>query len=227
MKTRYSSGGRLALQLAAWILLLCAANVSAGQISQFGTDLSVVDKVKQAAEDGLDRWLGAIPEQDMEHYGFSDGASFDGVTLGQPYCVHTLTPEALKSIQVDTDMSGLMTATNMWFVPLLQDGQARCMLTVDLMPEGWRAVAIGDLQVSRDLVDLQRQYADYDQAFLRVFQATADFLVVERDGQVQLAPFESSRRALGLTGTGQLLETVAVARQLAPIVQQNIEQHQR
>lgn len=227
MKSRYSFGRWLALHLAAWILLLSVASVGAGQISQFGVDLSVVGQVKQAADDGLDRWLQAIPEQDLEHYGFSGGSSFDGIMLGQPYCVHTLTPEALKSAENGIDISEVIVATNMWFVPLIQDGKARCMLTVDLMPEGWRAVSIGAYPVSRELVDLQRQFSDYDRAFLRVFQATADFLVVERDGQVQLAAFESSRRVLGLKDTGQLLETAAVAKQLAPLVQINIEQHQR
>ena len=147
------------------------------------------DEVKRAAEEGLPELLSVMPREELEHFGFKSVDELKIAALGEPYQVHTITPQDLKSYEKGTKLSSLISETNLWYFPIMVDGEARTILTVDFFEGRWQAVGIGDTPLARKLQSLSTQLpillrdkevnGVYSTKFVRIFQVYTDFLAVD------------------------------------------------
>ncbi len=140
-----------------------------------------------AAEAGLVRFLSEIPPEELVNFGFGEGETISGATIGNPWLLYTIRPNALLAASGGTDVGELITPTGLWFFPVILDGSARCILTVDVMDGKWEAVALGRSGLAGELEKISRQWPKakgYSPKLVAVYQATAYFFTVpERDSR--------------------------------------------
>ena len=204
---------------------------SSRQLDQFGYEGTVPDKVWEAAYNGLTPFLKSIPVQDLVHYGFPAGTGFEDISLGKPYRVHTILPEKLLHYSTNQDIRSLVTTTAMWFFPVLQKGEPRTILTVDLMDGEWQAVAIGSSGLMEQLYNMEQRWSDrnnYKRILVRVFQARSDIMLVSDGDELSIAPFGSAIIALGIEKSDpdaiKLYQVPEIMEKLVPVVQENVNQ---
>jgi hypothetical protein len=176
----------------------------AHRVYQYGFSNEVPSEVRQAAADGLEPLLSSIPKKNLAEYGFSGGIDRADITFGQPYRVFTINPDVLLESENGTDIQSMVDVTPMWFFPVLQEGQVRTILTVDRMNDAWQAVAIGSSGLAMQLKEAEKNWSDesgYNRAFVRIFQARSDVMLIMKDSELNVYPFQSARISLNLEGS--------------------------
>jgi hypothetical protein len=190
------------------------------------------DEVVQAAEEGLGPFLDAIPDRDLEHYGFENQEQLLQATLGKPFRVYTITPDKILNYSREMKLSSLISPTSLWFFPILYRGKARTILTVDSVNGQWKAVAIGSSGLAMQLEKVENMWPEsegHDHQFIRIFQAKSDLVVVSKKDTSELVPLKSAGMALKLKkvieGDYGLYSPLEVIPKLIPVVRENIEAH--
>ncbi len=202
---------------------------AAGNINQFGYEAVVPNDVWQAAREGLKPFLQAIPVRQMELYGFPQGTGFDGISLAQPYRVFTIHPVTLLNSKGDEDIRTIITPTQNWLFPVVQNGETRAILTVDLMNGKWKAVSLGCPKIAEELSQMEQAWPDingYRRILLRIYQAASDFLLIIKDASIEVSLFTSAQVSLNLPASAKgAFVTYApseIVQKLIPIVSQNL-----
>jgi len=200
-------------------------------LTRFGFIPEVPDAVTTAAQDGLHPFWEGIPGGDMERYGFPPGSDFENVSLGQPYRVMTISPETLFAYKAGDDIRSMLRATTMWFFPILHKGTPGAILTVDIMDDQWKAVAIGNAGLAAQLHELEQAWPEnggYEKVLVRIFQATSDIMIVINRGAVEVVPLESARISLDLFAPDRMAfdswRADEIVYRLIPVVRANINQ---
>ena len=160
---------------------------------------SAFEDVTEAALQGMEGFLKAIPPQDLKQYGFTQGTT-DGSVLMDPYRVYTIEPAVLLAASSDAAMNSLIVQTDLWLFPIAQDGVLNTLLTVDLVDGNWSAVAIGSSGMANQLQLLRNTLTDGELSGLRlvrVFQAKSDFILVQ-DNTETIILLQSAVVSLGL-----------------------------
>ena len=188
------------------------------------------DEIMQAARNNLSSFLDAIPASDLPHYGFSTREELAGAILGKPFRVYTIVPDKILAYTPQTQLLPLISPLDLWFFPVLSNGDFKTILTVDKVAGEWQAVAIGSSALARQLEKIQGKWPEsqgYEHKFVRIFQALSDFIVVSKNDTVSITPFESGRVALKLKKAPEevyeLYKPSDIVPQLIPIVRQNIQ----
>lgn len=149
------------------------------------------EDVLRAAETGLLPYLEKVPLDRIEQYGFVEGDVLQSATLGAPFLLHTITPEALERHLSGTPVAAMITPTSMWYFPVLIEGQARAVLVVDRLDDQWKAVSLGYAGLARELGMMSRQWPrseGYDPVLIAVFQARQYLFTVPARGADNLTP---------------------------------------
>jgi len=192
-------------------------------------------EVQLAAENGLPQFLATLPPAELANIGLATAEDVNAAALGVPYEQFTITPEVLAAYQPDQTLASLLSSTDTWLFPVTVRGANRTMLTVALMDGQWEAVAIGGARFAAKLEEAEEvqvvgllagageagEAVPYTTQFLRVFQAQADFLVVEADGTEYMLPLPPVPSALGVL-SGVLATPDQVLPQLNDVVQENL-----
>jgi hypothetical protein len=183
-------------------------------------------EVLDAGRTGLPRMLRAIPEKDLQSYGFSDRRETSRATLGEPFRLYTLEPEAI--IACAQGRTSLLEAqpTNRWLFPVLCDDRPRTTLAVAYLDGAWQAIEIGGLSPVPQMLELARQWPaaqGYRLRYILVLPGGAQLVEVAHESTSDLVPLESTARALGLLGEGEvydypLMPASEIATALEPIV---------
>jgi hypothetical protein len=204
------------------------------RLTQFGFEASVPPSVQQAAEDGLDPFLEAISDELMGFYGFSPEYGLSGVSLGQPYRVFTIHPEALFNSGDIEDIRAIITTTQNWLFPLVQRDRIRAILTIDWMDDKWQAVSIGCPRIAGELSRIERDWPDnsgYTRSLVRIYQAASDIMLVVKDARVRVVPFESAAVSLSLLQPVRgVLDTYSpseIVQKLIPVVERSLTEYER
>jgi hypothetical protein len=188
-------------------------------------------EVLHAATDGLGSYLNSIPVGGLDYFGFTSRDEFALATVGTPFRVYTLSPAAILSYEEGDDISAHAVPTNLWIFPVVCDGQARTVLTVDLMEEGWRAVNLGESYLAPEMVSMRdylSQFDGYEARFVRVYQAArSDFILLTSEEVSWLVPLRSAALVLGLVRKGEpyqhtMMSSSEVMPRLAPVVRASL-----
>jgi hypothetical protein len=156
-----------------------------------------------AARDGLPQFLQAIPEQDLEHYGFSSARELSRATLGEPFRLYTLDPSDIFECARGSLAAMPERPTNRWLFPVICDARPRTILAVADLDGAWRAIEIGGLSPAPEMRELARQWPPaqgYRLSYIQVYPGGTQFVEVAQDDLIGLVPLESTARVLGLLG---------------------------
>jgi hypothetical protein len=108
-------------------------------------------EVAAAAQQGLPEYLRAVPQHALSDYGFSSTEELVRARLGQPHRVHYLTLAGLQQATTQQLLQPILTSTDLWIFPVLVDERPATLLWVDRMPDGYRAVQLGDSALAQVL----------------------------------------------------------------------------
>lgn len=195
-----------------------------------GEDVPGREQIRAVAEAGLPGFVARIPAGAEAEFGFSQAGDPARATLGEPLHLLTITPDALRAYRAGDDVDTVLSETDLWYVPVLVDGEVRSVLVIDRMEEGWQAVSLGYAPLAADLNALQRAWpkaAGYDPQLVCVFQARRYLFTIPQRGTRNLtllsrgAVSESARR-----GAVESLEDVdSVLEGLKTEVEANLTGH--
>ncbi len=168
--------------LAIWLLLWTGALPLSAQ--------DVPPEVKAAAEQGYRSLLDAIPSDALSHFNFTNAGQVKQATLGEGFRVHTIPPESILAYDGKASVHELMVPTSIWFFPVISEGQARTLITVDKVGSGYKAVSIGGSGLALQWAGTRELYSSggHERVFVRVYQATADFVVISDGARTRMAP---------------------------------------
>ena len=142
-------------------------------------------EVLSAADAGLFPFLEELPSSEWEHFGFAPEDKISDARLGNPFHLYTIIPSALLNAKADTPVNTLITPTGLWYFPVMIENQAKTILVVDKMQNGWEAVSLGMAPLVRELQKLKRQWSKakgYNPKLVAIFQASAFFFTIpEKD----------------------------------------------
>ena len=175
------------------VLSLFVMPISAQEISM---------EAMEAGKKGLESFLKSIPIEDLKHFNFSDQDELDHAVLGNPFRVYTVEPEAILNYSSETPIEDIIHPTYMLFFPVNSKGEARTLLTVDLVGGEWRAIGIGSSKLARQWATILENWPSsegYEHTFVRIFQAKADFVFLYHLGEPKMIPLKSGLISLGLT----------------------------
>lgn len=215
---------RTLVLLTAWLISLLMMSSSNAE--------SAPDEVVSVARDGLHKFLNAIPEGELRHFGFTSKEELDQTTIGAPYRIYTIRPSEIFSYGGEADISPLLSATEHWLFPVICSGKARVLLTVALMHGQWRAVDLGGASVAVEIERVARTWPasqGYEMKFIRVYQASSRFILLTKDGVSNLVPLKGASIVLGLVKKGERYEykqmsPAEVLPKLAPVVEAALQE---
>jgi len=188
------------------------------------------EAVVVAAEKGLARYLNAIPENQLEDFGFTNKEEFAGTTIGSPFRVYIIPATQILSFKDGDDLCSLIMPTSLWLCPVICSGRARVLLNVDLMGGEWRAVGLSASYLASEMEGVAgylAKFEGYERKYVRVYQAGSEFVLMSRDKECRLIPLRSAALVLGLARKGETYEYGTIApseaiSRLAPIVKKNL-----
>lgn len=145
-----------------------------------------------AAEAGLVKFLTeVIPPSGLVNFGFAAGEDVSGASLGDPWLLHTITPDALRAATAETAVTDLVTPTGLWYFPVLLSGTPRCVITVTRVKGKWEAVGIGKAPLAVELGKISTRWpkqSGYTPKLVAVNQAAAYFFTVPEGDPGNLTP---------------------------------------
>jgi hypothetical protein len=150
---------------------------------------------EEVAQQELPRWLAIARNDDVKHYGFKNEQELQAATLGSPYQVSLLSPEAVQAYQPNQRVAAIIDNQAWKVFPVLVNGEARGLLTVAQLDGRWQAVEFSSLEQSRQLVRLQARLAKKNATVKLVKFAESTFALVEQDGGESLIYISGSNFA--------------------------------
>jgi hypothetical protein len=182
--------------------------------------------VQQAAKKGLPTFLNAIPDDNVQRFGFSVPEELKLATLGTPIRLYTIDPDEILNYSADKPIGDIISATDQWFFPVTVSGEVRTLLTVAQMGGKWQAVSIGSSALGQEWADTIAKYDSMgytDEKLVRIYQATADFVLLRGVGDDKLLPLKAGKVALGVKEDAKPSDPADIIFGLQVVVKQNIE----
>ncbi|GAK54927.1 hypothetical protein U27_01758 [Candidatus Vecturithrix granuli] len=141
--------------------------------------------------------------------------------------IYTIPPEFILNYQADTPLEDMIAPTSIWCFPVLVNGESCTLLMVDLMDGVWKALGIGSSGIAKQWAAVNRvRYSaeGYTTRFVRIFQATADFVILShRTAASKMIPLESARATLELDRIGEKYAPSKIIPDLQQTVRENLE----
>jgi hypothetical protein len=146
------------------------------------------------------------------------------LTLGRGFQVYTIAPERI--LKDRAGFSASCTPTDMWRFLVLDGERTVGLLTVAQVEGRWATVAFGGAQLAEEMQQVfatWTQETGYQIRFIRVYQATADFVEVSPGpGQAEFVPMTSGRIALNLDNRAFDPQQLLPERQVFPALVEQV-----
>jgi len=185
-----------------------------------GQENKTEGEVIQAAREGLPEFLENIPAKEIAYYGFQSLEELSQTELGAPFRIYTILPDELEAFGFQSPFGNILRETPNWYVPILVKGKRRALLTVAPMEGRLETVGLSGAGLASELEDFYTRLpeklqlagitGDCSLRFVRIFQATSDFMLLQTETEEYIEPFRSAQNSLGLKQEGlkSLLEFI-------------------
>jgi hypothetical protein len=179
---------------------------------------------EEVARQELPGVLQRIADIGSEKYGFTDTSELSSVTLGQPYEVYSLEPQAIQQHRSGTKIVDLLRQENAWIFPVLVNGSAKTLLTVGLQNGEWHIVSFGGQALAQRLALYQSQASVEHIKLVKVYNVYGTFaLSADQQGETLalLQSYPGLFEGIGVSALtsftpDELLPYVAKAIELSP-----------
>jgi hypothetical protein len=194
-------------------------------------DESIPSEILDSAKQGIRIFIKDPRVTDLQRFGFSSQKEIDGTTLGMGFQVFKVPPESILKEGISQDFYSMVVPTNLWEFIILSGGEAKVLITVDLMNGKWTPVSMRAAGLSKEMnkaIETWPASTGYRYKFIRVYQAKSDFLGLSLGEKIiGIIPFTSARMAMGLKEREfdplDLYNSEDVINKIRPEVRKNIE----
>jgi hypothetical protein len=158
---------------------------------------------------------------------FCAGTSATGnMHLGSGFRVHTVSPHALVNNK-ELTLEALVLPMDMWRFFVLENEKPVGLLTVVKVDQEWNAVSFGGADLAKEIDAIGKNWNGYTFRFIRVYQATSDFMeIMSGHDTLGFAPLKSARISLGIdsyaTGPGTLVYDSEILEPLREMVSKTL-----
>lgn len=190
------------------------AELHSGTVTKgFQRSENMVGALKKATLAQAGQFLDKIPPGMERRYGFDSRDDFARVEAGHPYQMCTIPPDSLRQGLLTR---GAVKHLNQYRVPLMVDGHARALLTMEQKDGAFYARDLGAAALARELDELRqsgivRTDGDKPTRLLRLYQLNSDFVIPgdnETGEALMVLPLRSATGNLGISRTGGALTTL-------------------
>ncbi len=101
-----------------------------------------------------------IPNNTKEMIGLSADDNLGEAALGTPIQLHYLSAESITYKRGAKSAQSYLSATTMWYFPIILSGKMKLMLYVDKMNGSWKKVGLGSAGLATELDDFCKQWID-------------------------------------------------------------------
>ncbi|MBY0572749.1 MAG: hypothetical protein K2P84_03625 [Undibacterium sp.] len=228
-----------ALALSAAILAVFPAFAqNSAQVSYDAKAVAQAARVKEpaglraAAESGLraliaettkDVPAGTIP--DGFPFAVNDLSELRNATLGLGFEVHTAHPQTLLAGGRPFDQ--MLLGTGIWNFVVLSDSHPVALVELEKVDGKWTVIAAGASKLAQDIqVSSQNHSGKNAFRFVRLYQATADFLEVkDSEAKARYVPLIAARQSLRMTSAVSASEPLATGAEILPAIQEAVRGH--
>lgn len=220
---------RLAARLIFVVSLVCA--VIAWPLSHTFAADSAPQEVVNAAQSGLPNFLRKIPSGMEAAYGLKSGDTLDTAVVGEPFRLSLIEPAMLARADAKASVDSISRVSTQWFFPVIVGGEARCLLVVDRMEDGWQAVSLGYAALARELTAMSAQWSvanGYTPRLFASLQAGRYFFHVPQVGATNLTQIVQSQHfgtEILSSRTGGRYETLSTAGDVASDLREALREH--
>lgn len=159
---------------------------------------TVADKALQSLVASLSAQYAreAIPANFV--FDVSDVKSLKSATLGMAFEVYSAAPQALMNAKTRFDQQ--LVGTGIWNFMVMVNGRAVGLVGMEKIQGNWEFSSAGAAKLANDVQQSsQRNAGKQGFRFVRIYQATSDFLEVKNDqGELGYAPLIAARATLQL-----------------------------
>jgi hypothetical protein len=166
-------------------------------------------EVISAAEAGLQPFLSRISPEVRESYGFAKSDAFGQVHLGDSFNLYTITPDALLNYSAGSQVSSLLSKTNMWYFLVMVENKVRCILIVDQIDGKWQAVSLGYADLAKALSKVMQRWPKskgFNPWLIAVFQANEYLVMVPEESSDTLLSLLPAREELLMDNVKNVIE---------------------
>jgi hypothetical protein len=166
-------------------------------------------EVISAAEAGLQPFLSRISPEVRESYGFAKSDAFGQVHLGDSFNLYTITPDALLNYSAGSQVSSLLSKTNMWYFLVMVENKVRCILIVDQIDGKWQAVSLGYADLAKALSKVMQRWPKskgFNPWLIAVFQANEYLVMVPEESSDTLLSLFPAREELLMDNVKDVIE---------------------
>jgi hypothetical protein len=202
LKSVFQRAVRLFELTAANILMLFFLVSGISQAFETSVLIAPVE-VKRAAQNGLSRFLNAIPGKDLHKFNFHSRDEFKNAQVSSLFRVFIVYPEDIIRGDAKKSLLDLVRPTTIWFFPVISQGEFRTILTVDFIANEWKAIEIGNSDLAKSFTAVITRWPTskgYHYVFVRNYQTLSEFIILIRYQEVSVIPLATAISSWGLRG---------------------------
>ncbi|HEY5973693.1 MAG TPA: hypothetical protein VIU41_03035 [Geobacteraceae bacterium] len=174
--------------------------------------------------------LNVFSIQSIHDLGFESLSDIEKVGLGKGFEIFTINPDKLLDETSSQDFQSLVSTTNVWYFPLVVEGRSKSLLKLRFTEGKWFPSGMGSSKMAKEMADFMEAWpasAGYHFRYIRVFQASSDFIELSQNGKLLglFSLFSLTRtpgRVAGAFTSSDLLNPKVVLLELRPSVRSNI-----
>lgn len=188
--------------------------------------------LRTSAESGLRTLINDL-SKDIPAGTLPDGFPFDindiselrNAKLGMGFEVHTAHPQTL--LAGGRPFEQMLMGTGIWNFVVLVDGHPAALLEMEKVHGKWQVNGAGGSKLAQDVHQTTQQNAGRNAfRFVRIYQATADFLEVKDiEGKSRFAPLLAARQSLRMPANSALEQAAPVSSDVLPALQGAVREH--
>jgi hypothetical protein len=193
-----------------------------------GASTNELAEVTRIADVGLRQYLIQIPKRELQTCGLPADVLPEQLSLGMPFHLHCILPNALTDATSVTATEQLLTPTTQYYIPVLVDGISRSVLIVDRVQGQWKAVSLGHAvlgtALGRILADWPENQGFHPKVVLVPQAKEVLFTIPEvSDTNLTRLPLDSVPRSSPGGGTSSKERTLTGLREILPRLKQTVE----
>ncbi|MBI3713300.1 MAG: hypothetical protein HY253_10105 [Burkholderiales bacterium] len=166
---------------------------------------------------------GTLP--DNFPFEINDISELRNAKLGMGFEVHTAHPQTL--LAGGRPFEQMLMGTGIWNFVVLVDGHPAALLEMEKVNGKWQVNGAGGSKLAQDVHQTTQQNAGRNAfRFVRIYQATADFLEVkDMEGKSRFAPLLAARQSLRMPANSALEQAAPVSADVLPALQGAVREH--
>jgi hypothetical protein len=143
--------------------------------------------------------LAVFSIQGIHDLGFDNRPDIEKIVLGEGFEIFTIDPDKLLDESSPQNLQSLVTTTNVWYFPLVVDGNPKTLLKLGFTAGKWSSGSLGSAKFLKEIVTFREAWpasSGYQYRLIHIRQASSHIIELSQNGKfVGIVPLSSFYRA--------------------------------